>query len=104
MDYAKEVNDQLQALGFRSEVDERNEKLGKKIRDGETTKIPYMIIVGEKEQEEGTVNVRKRKAKDQIVMPLTELVSVFNEENAKLCRKVKEVPEVESEEDEVTAN
>ena len=44
-------------------VDIRNEKLGKKIRDGETTKTPYMIIVGEKEQEEGAVNIRSAKPK-----------------------------------------
>lgn len=100
LDYAHQVNAQLVAQGFRSEVDERNEKLGKKIRDGETTKIPYMIIVGEKEQEEDTVNIRKRKAKDQVSMTLEGLVDIFREEEAKLCR----TPLVEDQEEVAEAN
>lgn len=93
LDYAFQINTELKSLGFRSEVDERNEKLGKKIRDGETTKIPYMIIVGEKEQETQTVNIRKRKARDQVTMSVSDLVNIFRDEESKLCRKQEEPAE-----------
>ncbi len=65
LDYAKEVVAELSALGLRGEVDERNEKIGRKIRDAELKKIPYMLIVGEKEVESKTVAVRKHGQGDQ---------------------------------------
>ena len=58
-EYAKKVLAQLEDLDLRGSIDERNEKTGKKIRDAEVAKIPFMLIVGEKEQEEGTVSVRR---------------------------------------------
>ena len=58
-DYAKKVSELLNISDIRGLVDERNEKIGKKIRDNEVNKIPYMLIVGEKEAEEGTVAVRE---------------------------------------------
>ena len=58
-DYAYEVVKQLDAQGVRAVVDDRNEKIGKKIRDNELKKIPYLLIVGEKEAENGEVSVRK---------------------------------------------
>jgi len=60
-DYAEKVNDQLLAAGLRSEVDRRNERLGYKLRDAAMQKIPFAIIVGEKEVENGTINVRSRE-------------------------------------------
>ena len=60
-DYAQEVADKLIAAGFRVEVDNRNEKIGKKIREAQLQKIPYMLVVGEKEKEAGGVGVRSRK-------------------------------------------
>ncbi|MDR1892702.1 MAG: threonine--tRNA ligase [Oscillospiraceae bacterium] len=60
-DYAKSVCDRLLTQGIRAEVDCRNEKIGYKIRQGQLDKIPYMLIVGEKETENGTVSVRSRK-------------------------------------------
>ncbi len=63
--YAKEVLNQLQTAGFRGEVDERSEKIGRKIRDAELKKIPYMLIIGEKEVENKTVAVRKHQQGDQ---------------------------------------
>ncbi len=59
-DYAEQVMHSLKSLDIRAEMDDRQEKIGKKIRDTELEKIPYMLIVGEKEQEEGKVSVRKQ--------------------------------------------
>ena len=63
-DYAKEVSDSLKASGIRVETDDRNEKLGYKIRSAQMEKVPYMLIVGEKEVEEKAVSVRKRDEGD----------------------------------------
>ncbi|MFK7922394.1 MAG: threonine--tRNA ligase [Bacteroidia bacterium] len=63
-DYAERVQEQLAAAGFRAELDSRSEKVGRKIRDAELGKYPYMLIVGEKEVSQGTVSVRKRKEGD----------------------------------------
>ncbi|HRG93763.1 MAG TPA: threonine--tRNA ligase, partial [Chitinophagaceae bacterium] len=60
MDYAKAVSDQLKKADIRSEVDDRNEKIGKKIRDTELMRVPYMLVVGEKEMNEGKVAVRRQ--------------------------------------------
>lgn len=94
MEYAQSVNDALVQRGFRSELDERNEKLGYKIRDGETKKIPYLLIVGEKEQAEQQVMLRKRKLGDQGAMSLDQVSEIFQAEIAQLARKV-EAPEAE---------
>ena len=63
-DYAKEVSDSLKVAGIRVETDDRNEKLGYKIRSAQMEKVPYMLIVGEKEVEEKAVSVRKRDEGD----------------------------------------
>lgn len=63
-DYCEDLVKKLKAAGFRAEVDNRNEKVGRKIRDAEVGKYPYMLIVGEKEIEMGGVSVRKRKVGD----------------------------------------
>lgn len=63
-DYAKKVADELKAAGVRCELDIRNEKLGYKIREAQMEKVPYMLIVGEKEQQEGVISVRKRDEGD----------------------------------------
>ena len=62
--YASGVNEKLKSSGIRSQVDQRNEKIGYKIRDWETQKVPYMIIVGEKEQNSETISVRQHKKGD----------------------------------------
>lgn len=66
--YAHSVCDKLVALGIRAEVDDRNEKMGYRIREAQLQKIPYMLVLGEKEREAGTVAVRNRKKGDQGVM------------------------------------
>ncbi|MEC2071699.1 threonine--tRNA ligase [Alkalihalophilus marmarensis] len=59
LDYAKKVQDELQRAGARVEIDERNEKIGYKIREAQMQKIPYMLVLGDKEMEAGAVNIRK---------------------------------------------
>jgi threonyl-tRNA synthetase len=70
LDYAKEVQLQLQAQGFSVTIDSRSEKTGRKIRDTEIRKVPYMLVVGEKEAAERTVAVRKQGKGDQGVVAL----------------------------------
>jgi threonyl-tRNA synthetase len=64
LDYSRQVNERLRDAGYRSEVDERNDKIGFKIREGEREKVPYLVILGEKEQQSGNVTLRKRKVGD----------------------------------------
>ena len=77
--YADEVEKALTAAGFRAEVDHRSEKLGYKIREAQSQKVPYMLVLGDKEQENGTVSVRDRKGKTT-AMPLDEFISTLREE------------------------
>ena len=75
MDYAKSVSDKLKKADIRSEVDDRNEKIGKKIRDTEMMKVPYMLVVGEKEMNEGKVSVRRQGKGDVGVKVLEEFIA-----------------------------
>lgn len=75
MDYAKSLLAQLKKWDIRAEIDERNEKIGKKIRDTELMKVPYMLVIGEKEQAEGKVAIRRQGKGDMG----TEDVAVFIE-------------------------
>lgn len=83
-EYAKQVYLSLQEQDIRGFVDERDEKIGKKIRDAEVKKIPYMLIVGEKEQEEGAVSVRQHGEGDIGSMKKEEFVSFFQQKVAEL--------------------
>ncbi|MBQ4101624.1 MAG: threonine--tRNA ligase [Oscillospiraceae bacterium] len=85
MDFAKETCSKLTDAGFRAEVDTRNEKIGFKIREAQLQKIPYMIIVGEKEAETGTISVRGRKG-DLGSMTVEEFLSKILVENATKAR------------------
>ena len=80
-DYAKSIVEKLKYAGLRAEVDVRNEKIGFKIREAQLEKIPYMIIVGDKEAEENKVSVRSRKEGDLGVMDLQALISKLVEED-----------------------
>ena len=64
-DYARKVSEYLNANDVRAEVDDRNEKIGRKIRDNELKRIPYLLIVGEKEEAEGLVSVRAQGEGDK---------------------------------------
>lgn len=80
LDYAKEVTDRLKENDVIVELDERNEKIGYKIRDWETKKVPYMLIVGEKEKESNSVSVRKHKVGDQGLINLQDFILKIKEE------------------------
>ena len=80
-EYAKEIVNNLLALGIRAEVDVRNEKIGYKIREAQLEKVPYMFIVGDKEQEENKISVRSRKEGDLGVMTKDEIFNKLVEED-----------------------
>jgi threonyl-tRNA synthetase len=75
LDYAREVEAELAAAGIRAEVDERTESVGRKIRDAELRKVPYMLVVGDREQEAGRVAVRRHREGDVGAMPASEFVA-----------------------------
>ena len=85
VDYAKKVEKELVNAGVRVEVDESNEKLGYKIRQCELQKIPYKIIVGEKEQAEGVIAVNKRKEGDKGQMTVAQFLEM-TEDDRKVVR------------------
>jgi threonyl-tRNA synthetase len=72
-DYAEKVVSELQSHGLRAEVDWRSEKLGFKIRDGETMKVPYLLVVGQREADDGNVSLRLRHRRDEGVKSLEEV-------------------------------
>jgi threonyl-tRNA synthetase len=74
-EYAQKVVDQLKAAGLRVELDDRKEKVNLKIREAQLQKIPYMLVVGDREAQEGTVSVRNRKHADQGVQKVEEFVA-----------------------------
>lgn len=82
-DYAKEVAAKLRSYEIRPTIDDRNEKIGKKIREAELNKIPYMLIVGEKEAEAGTVSVRRQGVGDEGSQP----TEAFSEQVSSLVRE-----------------
>ncbi len=78
-DYAKEVAGKLAQFDVRAIVDDRNEKIGRKIRDNELKRIPYLLIVGENEMNEGKISVRKQGEGDQGVMTPDEFATLVND-------------------------
>jgi threonyl-tRNA synthetase len=82
IDYARHLHETLKNHGIRVHLDDRNEKLPAKIRDAQLQKIPYMLVVGPKEAEAGTVSVRHRSKGDLGPRPLADLVSALQEEVA----------------------
>jgi threonyl-tRNA synthetase len=79
-EYAQKVTADLKAEGFRAHLDDRNEKLQAKIRDAQIAKVPYMLIIGGKEAEAGTVSVRHRSKGDLGARPFAEFASALREE------------------------
>jgi threonyl-tRNA synthetase len=82
--YAEKVSQFLKNSDIRALIDQRNEKTGKKIRDAELKKIPYMLVVGEREEEEGTVSVRKRGQGDLGTFSLEQLAKAIHDEEERL--------------------
>ena len=79
-DYARKVADELSEHDIRAIVDDRNEKIGKKIRDNELRRIPYMLIVGEKEAENGEISVRKQGEGDKGSMKISTFAAELTQE------------------------
>ncbi len=79
-EYADSVKKTLEGRGFRAEVDGRSERMNLKIRNAQMQKVPYMLVVGDREQEEGTVAVRTREGGNLGALPLTELLETLVEE------------------------
>ncbi len=80
LEYAQKVRKALEEAGMRVEVDDRNEKLGYRVREAQMTKVPYQIVVGDGEQEAGTVTIRKSGSRSSETMPLEEAVAKFRQE------------------------
>ena len=78
--YAKELNDKMFALGLRVYLDERKEKIGYKIREAQVQKIPYMLVIGDKEVEEGAVAVRRRSEGDLGAMKADDFIAMLQKE------------------------
>lgn len=87
-DYAEKVSKFLKNYDIRTLIDERGEKIGKKIRDNELKRIPYLIIVGEKEQEDGSVSVRRQGEGDKGSMSLEEFAGFMQEEVRKQLEEI----------------
>ena len=81
-DYARKVSKYLASQGVRAVIDDRNEKIGRKIRDTELKRTPYMVIVGEKEMEEGLVSMRKQGGGEQATMSMEDFAKRINDEVA----------------------
>jgi threonyl-tRNA synthetase len=79
-DYAQSVAKSLISYDIRALVDERNEKVGKKIRDAEMEKVPYMLVVGEEEQGAGTVSARKKGEGDIGSLTIADFANKVNDE------------------------
>jgi threonyl-tRNA synthetase len=80
MDYAQEVKQSLRAIGVRVEIDDRSEKIGKKIRDTELSRVPYMLVVGEKEAAERKLAVRRQGKGDLGTQELTAFITLIQDE------------------------
>ena len=93
MDYAENVRKKLDEAGIRVELDTRSEKIGYKIREAQQAKVPYMLVVGQKEEEDGTVAVRSRAAGDEGTRSLDAFIADIQKEIDSKENRVKEVSE-----------
>ena len=91
-DYARKVAHYLDSVGVRANIDERNEKIGRKIRDNEIKRVPYMVIVGEKEAAEGLVSMRKQGGGEQATMSMEDFATRINDEVAALIAETNVKP------------
>jgi threonyl-tRNA synthetase len=80
LEYARSVYEQVVAAGFRAELDDRKEKVNLKIRDAQMQKVPYMLVVGDREVEAGTVSVRHRKRADMGAKPVADFIAMLREQ------------------------
>ena len=89
-EYAQQLAKYFDGEGVRAKVDDRNEKIGRKIRDNEMKRIPYMLVVGEKEQADGTVAVRKQGGGDQGVMSKEDFAKKINDEVKEMLKALED--------------
>lgn len=89
-DYAKKVGQYFDSVGVRATIDDRNEKIGRKIRDNELKRVPYMVIVGENESAEGLVSMRKQGGGEQATMKMEEFAQRINAEVKEMLSAVNE--------------
>ena len=80
MDYANEIKGKLRSAGVRVEIDDRSEKIGKKIREAELSRVPYMLVLGEKEMTEGKLSVRRQGKGDLGAQPAEDFISMIVDE------------------------
>ena len=94
MEYGRKVLDELNAAGIRAELDMRAEKIGYKIREAQMQKVPYMLVVGAKEEEEGKVSVRSRFAGDEGSQEIAGFIAQVQKEVAdRVAREMKSTQE-----------
>ncbi len=86
IEYAEKVQDYLESVGVRAIIDSRSEKIGRKVRDTEIKRIPYMVIVGEKEAADGTVAMRQQGGGEQAVMSMQDFAARINNEVAEMLQ------------------
>ena len=79
-DYCDKIYEELDNAGFRVEKDYRNEKIGYKVREAQLARVPYMIVIGDKECAEGTISVRNRKTAETTTMPLSQFIASCTDE------------------------
>ena len=89
-DYVKQVAQDLQKQGFRVDTDLRNEKIGFKIREHTLRRVPYLLVVGEREEQNQAVAVRTRKGEDLGAMPVSDFASLLKEDVARRGRIILE--------------
>ncbi|MDD3152803.1 MAG: His/Gly/Thr/Pro-type tRNA ligase C-terminal domain-containing protein, partial [Bacteroidales bacterium] len=87
IDYANSIKSKMEAKELRGCIDTRAEKTGRKIRDAEVKKMPYILLVGENEQSNGTVSVRKHGGVDMGTMTIDEFIDLINKEVEKELSK-----------------
>ncbi|HEX9005819.1 MAG TPA: threonine--tRNA ligase, partial [Bacteroidota bacterium] len=80
LDYGRKVYDDIKNAGIRVGLDDRNEKIGYKIREWETKKVPYMLVLGDKERQAGTVSLRLHRKGDQGAVPVAALIERIHEQ------------------------
>lgn len=89
-DYANKVQEYLDSKDVRAYIDDRNEKIGRKIRDNELKRVPYMLVVGEKEAADGLVSMRKQGGGEQAQMKMEEFAQRINDEVKDLLKVLDE--------------
>ena len=92
LEYAKSIASKILEKGYRVDIDDRDESLGRKIRDAAKEWIPYIVVIGQREIESNTINVRIRRTNDQIVMTVDELIAILDKDTKGYPRVMQSLP------------